>query len=77
MLTFFRHKRSASSTTSHVQEGHHNGATNQANNSREVSTEPEHKQSQSHKKKSDRKADWRKTSKKITNGTRDESPNGD
>ena len=44
-------KRSASSTTSHVQGGHHNGATNQANNSREVSTEPERKQSQSHKKK--------------------------
>ena len=45
MLTLFTHKRSERSTTSHVQGGH------QTNNAREVSTEPGHKQSQSHEKK--------------------------
>ena len=77
MLTYFRHKRSASSKASQVQGGNHNGATNQANNSREISTEPERKQSQSHKKKSDWKAIWGKTSKKFTNTKRDEPLNGD
>ena len=47
-LRFSRHKRSATSTTPHVQGGHQNGAPTQAINSRESSTEPGHKQSQSH-----------------------------
>ena len=77
LLTFFRHQRSASSTTPHVQGGHQNGAPSQAINSRESSPEPGHKQSQSHKKESVGKTDWRKTSKKNANTERDEPLNGD
>ena len=65
MLTFFRHKQSTSSTTSHVQGGYHNGIACQTNDTRENSTKSGHKQVQSYKKKGVRKMNWRKTNKKL------------
>ena len=76
MPTFFRHKRSAGSSTPHVQGGHHSGAANQLT-FQEKTAQSQSISKISPTKKSDRKADWRKTSKKITNATRDEPLNGD
>ena len=71
----FRHRKAEGSTTSNVQGGHQNWA-HQTNRTGEGSIELEPKQP--HKKEgkqSDRKEDWRKTSKKTSDGTRDDPSN--